>query len=93
MLLFIEESNRKLILSDQPFFREGGTGFDYRLAMAVPDMWIKYLKEVRDEDCTVLYCTVLQVRDEGWEWGTSSTPSPTGGGERSVSATRRATIR
>ena len=30
--------------------REGGTGFDYRLAMAVPDMWIKYLKEVRDED-------------------------------------------
>ena len=24
--------------------REGGTGFDYRLAIAVPDMWIKYLK-------------------------------------------------
>ena len=23
---------------------EGGTGFDYRLAMAVPDMWIKILK-------------------------------------------------
>ena len=23
---------------------EGGTGFDYRLAMAVPDMWIKMLK-------------------------------------------------
>merc|ERR1719233_573942 len=30
--------------------REGGTGFDYRLAMAVPDMWIKYLKEVSDDD-------------------------------------------
>jgi len=30
--------------------REGGTGFDYRLAMAVPDMWIKYLKEKSDED-------------------------------------------
>jgi len=30
--------------------KEGGTGFDYRLAMAVPDMWIKYLKEVKDED-------------------------------------------
>ena len=25
--------------------KEGGTGFDYRLAMAVPDMWIKILKE------------------------------------------------
>lgn len=30
--------------------REGGTGFDYRLAMAVPDMWIKYIKEKSDED-------------------------------------------
>jgi len=29
---------------------EGGTGFDYRLAMAVPDMWIKMLKEQSDED-------------------------------------------
>jgi len=29
---------------------EGGIGFDYRLAMAVPDMWIKYVKEVKDED-------------------------------------------
>ena len=29
---------------------EGGGGFDYRLAMAIPDMWIKYLKEKRDED-------------------------------------------
>lgn len=28
----------------------GGTGFDYRLAMALPDMWIKLLKEQRDED-------------------------------------------
>lgn len=25
-------------------------GFDYRLGMAVPDMWIKYLKEFRDDD-------------------------------------------
>ncbi len=24
---------------------EGGGGFDYRLAMAVPDLWIKMLKE------------------------------------------------
>ncbi|MBE6958133.1 MAG: 1,4-alpha-glucan-branching enzyme [Ruminococcaceae bacterium] len=29
---------------------EGGIGFDYRLAMGVPDMWIRLLKEYRDED-------------------------------------------
>ncbi|KAJ3038741.1 alpha-1,4-glucan branching enzyme [Rhizophlyctis rosea] len=29
---------------------EGGIGFDYRLAMAIPDMWIKLLKEKRDEE-------------------------------------------
>lgn len=29
---------------------EGGVGFDYRLSMAVPDMWIKLLKEKSDED-------------------------------------------
>jgi 1,4-alpha-glucan branching enzyme len=29
---------------------EGGTGFDYRLAMAIPDKWIKLLKEVSDND-------------------------------------------
>lgn len=29
---------------------EGGIGFDYRLAMALPDKWIKLLKEVQDED-------------------------------------------
>lgn len=28
---------------------EGGIGFDYRLAMAIPDYWIKQLKEVPDE--------------------------------------------
>lgn len=28
---------------------EGGIGFDYRLAMAIPDYWIKLLKEVPDE--------------------------------------------
>ena len=30
--------------------KEGGFGFDYRLAMAIPDMWIKLLKEVGDYD-------------------------------------------
>ena len=29
---------------------EGGLGFDYRLAMGIPDHWIKLLKERRDED-------------------------------------------
>jgi 1,4-alpha-glucan branching enzyme len=29
---------------------EGGIGFDYRLAMGVPDYWIKLLKEKRDEE-------------------------------------------
>eukprot|EP00051_Salpingoeca_urceolata_P010240 m.124794 g.124794 ORF g.124794 m.124794 type:complete len:746 (-) comp16634_c1_seq2:1115-3352(-) len=28
---------------------EGGLGFDYRLGMAIPDMWIKLLKEVPDD--------------------------------------------
>ncbi len=31
-------------------FKYGGTGFDYRLSMGVPDLWIKILKEKRDED-------------------------------------------
>ncbi len=29
---------------------EGGIGFDYRLSMGVPDLWIKLLKEQRDEE-------------------------------------------
>ena len=29
---------------------DGGVGFDYRLAMGVPDMWIRLLKDTRDED-------------------------------------------
>ncbi|RCK55099.1 1,4-alpha-glucan-branching enzyme [Candida viswanathii] len=28
---------------------EGGIGFDYRLSMAIPDMWIKVLKHLSDE--------------------------------------------
>ena len=32
---------------------DGGIGFDYRLAMNIPDFWIKYIKEVRDEDWKV----------------------------------------
>lgn len=29
---------------------DGGIGFNYRMAMGIPDFWIKYIKEVRDED-------------------------------------------
>ncbi len=29
---------------------EGGLGFDYRLAMGIPDYWIRLLKEKKDED-------------------------------------------
>ncbi len=29
---------------------DGGIGFDYRLSMGVPDLWIKMIKEYRDED-------------------------------------------
>jgi len=30
--------------------KDGGIGFDYRLSMGVPDLWIKTIKEYRDED-------------------------------------------
>lgn len=32
---------------------EGGLGFDYRLAMAIPDYWIKLLKHKADEDWNI----------------------------------------
>ena len=43
---------------------EGGLGFDYRLAMGIPDYWIKLLKEQRDEqwDLGELYHTLLNRR-------------------------------
>ena len=31
-------------------FEDGGMGFDYRLAMGIPDYWIKIIKEKKDED-------------------------------------------
>ena len=31
-------------------FKDGGYGFDYRMAMNIPDFWIKVIKERRDED-------------------------------------------
>jgi 1,4-alpha-glucan branching enzyme len=32
---------------------DGGIGFDYRLAMGIPDFWIKMIKGVKDEDWKV----------------------------------------
>lgn len=32
---------------------EGGTGFDYRLAMAIPDKWIQLLKEKSDDEWNI----------------------------------------
>lgn len=31
-------------------FNDGGIGFDYRMAMGIPDFWIKTIKEKKDED-------------------------------------------
>ncbi len=45
---------------------DGGVGFDYRLSMGMPDLWIKYIKERRDEDWHVsqLYHELAQHRPE-----------------------------
>ena len=43
---------------------QGGLGFDYRLAMGIPDYWIKLLKEQRDEQWNLggLYHTLMNRR-------------------------------
>ena len=43
---------------------EGGLGFDYRLAMGLPDYWIKMLKHERDEDWSMggMYGTLTNRR-------------------------------
>ncbi len=43
---------------------EGGVGFDYRLAMGIPDYWIKILKEKKDEHWNLaeMYHTMLNRR-------------------------------
>jgi 1,4-alpha-glucan branching enzyme len=40
---------------------DGGIGFDFRLAMGVPDFWIKTVKEIKDEDWDIyeIYHTLL----------------------------------
>jgi 1,4-alpha-glucan branching enzyme len=43
---------------------EGGLGFDYRLAMGIPDYWIKLIKEKSDEEWRLgdIYYTLLNRR-------------------------------
>ncbi len=45
---------------------EGGIGFDYRLGMAIPDFWIRLLKDIPDEDWNIW---------EMWSVMTSRQPS------------------
>ncbi|MEZ5081946.1 MAG: alpha amylase C-terminal domain-containing protein, partial [Bacteroidales bacterium] len=33
--------------------KEGGLGFNFRLGMGIPDFWIKYLKDCKDEDWNI----------------------------------------
>ncbi len=44
--------------------QEGGLGFDFRLAMGIPDYWIKILKHSRDEDWDIfqIYNTLTNRR-------------------------------
>lgn len=45
---------------------DGGVGFDYRLSMGTPDLWIKYVKDLDDEQWQVsqLYHELSQHRPE-----------------------------
>lgn len=47
--------------------KDGGMGFDYRLAMGIPDFWIKLIKESKDEDWKpghILYTLTNHRADE-----------------------------
>lgn len=47
-------------------FNDGGIGFDYRMAMGIPDYWIKTLKEKKDEDWhpTSIFWELTNRRDD-----------------------------
>lgn len=47
-------------------FKNGGYGFDYRMAMNVPDYWIKTIKELKDEDWkpSSMFWEVTNRRDD-----------------------------
>ena len=38
---------------------DGGIGFNYRLSMAIPDMWIKILKHLTDEQWDLGICSYI----------------------------------
>ena len=47
--------------------KDGGYGFNYRLAMNIPDYWIKIIKELRDEDwkpSSIMWELTNRRRDE-----------------------------
>lgn len=46
--------------------KDGGIGFDYRMAMGIPDYWIKLLKEKKDEDWhpTSIFWELTNRRDD-----------------------------
>ncbi|GAA5860265.1 hypothetical protein JCM8547_003447 [Rhodosporidiobolus lusitaniae] len=46
---------------------EGGLGFDYRLAMAVPDMWIKLLKETPSDEEWDMGKIVFTLTNRRWK--------------------------
>jgi 1,4-alpha-glucan branching enzyme len=48
-------------------FTDGGYGFDYRMAMNIPDYWIKTIKELKDEDwkpSSILWEVTNRRKDE-----------------------------
>ncbi|KPM10074.1 alpha amylase-like protein [Sarcoptes scabiei] len=47
----------------------GGGGFDFRLGMAIPDMWIKLLKEFKDDDWNMGHI-VHTLTNRRWQEGT-----------------------
>jgi len=49
-------------------FKDGGYGFDYRMAMNIPDYWIKTIKELRDEEwkpSSIFWELTNRRQDEG----------------------------
>lgn len=47
-------------------FKDGGIGFDFRMSMGVADLWIKWIKERRDEDWNVgeLFYELTRKRED-----------------------------
>ncbi len=43
---------------------DGGIGFDYRLGMGLPDMWVRTVRDVRDEDWDIfqMWCSMCMRR-------------------------------